>query len=204
MKTILTSLMMVAIAFGASAQKMKLTKGTFKAIAGQEMNVVYKYHDMEIGTGKRAMNEKEYVAKKVIEYNEKEKGRGDRWAKSWASDRESRFQGKFEALFNKVGSKPGISITPGKDDAKLTLTVHTTMTEPGFSVPMIMTVPSGVNLTITLTETGSDKALGEMTLLGAPGNAFAGAAWDTGNRIQESYAKAGKSFAKWVQKKGMK
>ena len=204
MRTILTSLMIVAMAFGANAQKMKLTSGTFKAIAGQELNVVYKYDDMNVGTGKRAMKETDYVEKKVAEYNAKESGRGDRWQKSWVADRESRFQGKFEALFNKNASKAGISINPGKDDAKYTLTVHTTMTEPGFSIPMVMTVPSGVDLKISVAETGSDKVLGEMTLLGAPGNAFAGAAWDTGNRIQESYAKAGKSFGKWVQKKGMK
>lgn len=197
--------MIVAMAFGANAQKMKLTKGSFKALSGQsEINVVYKYDDMNVGTGKRATKETEYVENKVKEYNEKEKGRGDRWAKSWVADRESRFQGKFESLFNKGSKKEGMSIVPGKDDAKFTLTVHTTMTEPGFSVPMVMTVPAGVDLKISLSETGSDKVLGEMTLIGAPGNAFSGAAWDTGNRIQESYAKAGKSFAKWLPKKGMK
>ena len=206
MRTILsTTVMIVAMAFGANAQKMKLQSGSFKALSGQtEINIVYNYEDMEVGTGKRAMKETEYVAKKVAEFNEKEKGRGERWEKSWVADRESRFQGKFEALFNKNSKKAGMSVTPGADGAKYTLHVHTTMTEPGFSVPMVMTVPSSVNLKISLTETGSDKVLGEMTLLGSPGNAFSGAAWDTGNRIQESYAKAGKSFAKWLPKKGMK
>lgn len=197
--------MIVAMAFGANAQKMKLTKGSFKALSGQkEINVVYKYEDMDVGTGKRAMKETDYVTKKTSEYNEKEAGRGDRWAKSWEADRGSRFQGKFEALFNKGSKKSGMMVVPEKSDAKYTLIVHTTMTEPGFSIPMVMTVPSAVDLKISLTESGSDKVLGEMTLLGSPGNAFSGAAWDTGTRIQESYAKAGKSFAKWLPKKGMK
>ncbi len=197
--------MIVAMAFGANAQKMKLKSGSFKAMAGQsEINVVYKYDDMMVGTGKRAMNESDYVEKKVTEFNEKEAGRGDRWQKSWIADRESRFQGKFEALFNKTVKKEGIAIVPGANGAKLTLEVHTTMTEPGFSVPMVMTVPAAVDMIITLYETGSDKPLGQMELVGSPGNAFSGAAWDTGNRIQESYAKAGKSFGKWLPSKGMK
>ena len=205
MKTLLTVTMALCFAVGASAQKMKLTEGSFKALSGQkEVNVVYKYDDMNVGTGKREMKETDYVEKKVAEYNEKEAGRGDDWAKSWVADRESRFQRKFEQLFNKGMSKLGTSIATDRDDAKYTLIVHTTMTEPGFSVPMVMTVPSDINLEISLVETGSDKVLGKMTLIGAPGNAFYGAAWDTGNRIQESYAKAGKSFAKWLPKKGMK
>jgi hypothetical protein len=205
MRTILTSLMIVAMAFGANAQKMKLNSGSFKAMSGQpEVNVVYKFDDMMVGTGKRATKETDYVAKKVSEYNAKEPGRGDKWQKSWNADRESRFPGKFEALFNKMLKKEGIGIVSGADKAKLTLEVHTTMTEPGFSIPMIMTVPAAIDLTITLYETGSDKPLGQMHLMGAPGNAFYGAAWDTGNRIQESYAKAGKSFGKWLPRKGMK
>lgn len=205
MKTLLTVTMALCFAVGASAQKMKLTEGSFKALSGQkEVNVVYKYDDMNVGTGKREMKETEYVEKKVTEYNEKEAGRGDSWAKSWVADRESRFENKFGQLFNKGMGKLGTTIGTGRNDAKYTLIVHTTMTEPGFSVPMVMTVPSDINLVISLVETGSDKVLGAMELIGSPGNAFYGAAWDTGNRIQESYAKAGKSFAKWLPKKGMK
>jgi hypothetical protein len=205
MKSILSLSIALCFAVGASAQKMNLKKGSFKALSGQkEVNVVYKYDDMNVGTGNREMKETAYVAKKVGEYNEKEAGRGDSWSKAWVADRENRFQGKFEALFNKGMSKLGTNIGTGREDAKYTLIVHTTMTEPGFSIPMVMTVPAAVNLEISLVETGSDKVLGSMELLGAPGNAFAGAAWDTGNRIQESYAKAGKSFAQWLPKKGMK
>ena len=76
--------------------------------------------------------------------------------------------------------------------------------EPPELQSTVMTVPAGIDLKIQLVETGSDKVLGEAEVVGSPGNAFAGAAWDTGNRIQEAYAKAGKSFAKWLPKKGMK
>lgn len=204
MKYFLTLTLSLCVALGASAQKMKLTKGSFKALTGEsKVLVVYKYDDMNVGTGKRAMKETDYIARKKGEYNEKEAGRGDDWEKAWKADRDGRFHGKFESLFNKGSKKAGMSIGRDFSDAKYTLVVHTTMTEPGFSVPMVMTVPASINLTIQLVETGSDKVLGEATATGAPGNAFAGAAWDTGNRIQESYAKAGKTFAKWLPKKGM-
>jgi len=205
LKPILAVAIGVCFAVGASAQKMSLKSGSFKALSGQkEVNVIYTYDNMNVGTGKRETKETDYVAKKVAEYNEKEAGRGDDWSKAWVADREGRFHGKFEQLVNKGLSKVGIMVGSGLSDAKYTLIVHTTMTEPGFSIPMVMTVPAGINLEISLVETGSDKALGTMELIGAPGNAFYGAAWDTGNRIQESYAKAGKEFANWLPKKGMK
>lgn len=207
LKTIVAMTISVCFAFGASAQKMKMASGSFKALKGQkDVNVVYQYDPMNVGTGKRAKKEAEYVAEKKAEYNEKEAGRGDSWEKSWVADRENRFQRKFEELFNKYIQKKmdGMTIATGRDDAEYTLIVHTTMTEPGFSIPMVMTVPAGIDMEISLVKTGSDDALGKMTLEGAPGNSFAGAAWDTGNRIQEAYAKAGKSFAKWLPKKGMK
>ena len=206
MRTLLTLALSLGLALGASAQKMKLTSGSFKPLSGQkEVLLVFKYDDMNVGTGKREMKEEDYIAKKKKEYNEKEAGRGDDWEKAWKADRENRFHGKFEDLFNKNAAKKlGLKAARNLNDAKYTLIVHTTMTEPGFSVPMVMTVPAAVSLKIQLVETGSDKVLAEATATEAPGNAFAGAAWDTGNRIQESYAKAGKTFAKWLPKKGMK
>jgi hypothetical protein len=205
MKALFTFSLALCVAVGASAQKMKLESGSFKALSGEsKVLVVYVYDDMNVGTGKREMKETAYIERKKAEYNEKEAGRGDDWEKAWIADREGRFHGKFEQLFNKSAGKDGISISRDYTDAKYTLIVHTTMTEPGFSVPMVMTVPSDINLEISLVETGSDKVLGKMSLIGSPGNAFYGAAWDTGNRIQESYAKAGKEFGKWLPKKGMK
>ena len=103
MKTInlLTTAFLIALTSTAFAQKMKLTDGSFKDMSGQSsVLVVYKYDDMNVGTGKREMKESAYIERKKGEYNEKEAGRGDNWEKSWKGDRESRFHGKFEALFN--------------------------------------------------------------------------------------------------------
>jgi hypothetical protein len=127
----------------------------------------------------------------VAEFNQKEAGRGDNWKESWLRDREARFQPKFEELMGKNGIKKNAN-------AKYTLTIKTTMLEPGFSVPMVMTVPAGLDCKVILSEGG--KELGVMSITGSPGNAFGGAAWDTGIRLQETYAKAGKELAKWIPK----
>ncbi len=208
MKTIklVSTALLLSFVTSAMAQKMELKSGSFKALSGQkQVNVVYTFDKMDVGQGKRAMAEPDYIAKKKKEYNEKEAGRGDSWEKAWVADRENRFFGKFEELLNKGMSKQGIVFGRGKSDAKYTLIVQTDMTEPGFNIPMVMKQPSLINLTIKLVETAAqDKVLGSMTLLGATGQTFGYGDWDTGVRIQESYAKAGKSFGAWLPKKGMK
>jgi len=202
--TLMTLALAVVFAFAAQAQKMTLTSGTFKALSGQsEVNVVYKYDGMKVGIGKKAVPEDEYIEKKKGEYNKKEAGRGDKWEGDWAADRENKFHNKFEELLNK-GMK-GMAFGRNKSGAKYTLIVHTTTTEPGWNIPFVGKQPSLVDMTISLVETGNEGSpLGVMTLAGSPGTTYGYGDWDTGIRIQESYAKAGKSFAGWLPKKGMK
>jgi len=194
----------ICVSFGAQAQSMALVSGTFKALSGQtEVNVVYKYDGMKVGKGKKAIPEDEYIEKKKGEYNKKEAGRGDSWEKDWTADRENKFHVKFEELLNK-GMK-GMAFGRGKSSAKYTLVVQTTTTEPGWNIPFVGKQPSLVDMTISLVETGKEDApLGVMTSIASPGTTYGYGDWDTGIRIQESYAKAGKSFAAWLPKKGMK
>lgn len=192
LSTVLLTAAAASLTLSATAQKLKLESGSFAAAkAEKEFNIVYDYSDFNVGTGKRAKKESDYVAEKVAEFNQKEAGRGDNWKESWLRDREARFQPKFEELMAKGGLKKN-------SGAKYTLTVKTTMLEPGFSVPMVMTVPAALDCKVILSEGG--KELGVMSITGSPGNAFGGAAWDTGIRLQETYAKAGKELAKWIPK----
>jgi hypothetical protein len=204
--TLMTIALAVVFAFAAQAQRMTLTSGSFKALNGQkEVNIVYKYDGMKVGIGKKAVPEDEYIAKKKGEYNKKEAGRGDKWEGDWAADREKRFHGKFEELFNKGMAKSGLKASQNNSGAKYTMVVHTTTTEPGWNIPMVGKQPSLVDMTISLVETGNEGSpLGVITLVGAPGTTFGYGDWDTGVRIQESYAKAGKSLAGFLPKKAMK
>lgn len=195
----------MCIAINASAQKMDLEKGSFKALSGQKVvNVVFTYEDMNVGTGKNEKKESEYIEEKVTEYNVDEPGRGDAWHIAWIADRDMDFERKFLELFNDNSEDLGMKLEENNAEAEYTLLVNTTMTEPGFSIPMVMTKNAAINLEIKLVETGSEDAMAVLNVLGAPGRAFSGAAWDTGIRIQEAYAKAAKTFAKWLPKKGMK
>lgn len=190
---------------GASAQKMKLEKGSFKDLSGENtVNVEFTYEDMKVGTGKNEMKESEYVENKVKEYNEDEPGRGEEWQQAWVADRDARFERKFLELFNEGAEGYGMKLEEGAEGAKYTIKINTEMTEPGFSIPMVMTKNAAVTLKATLLDNASGDVLAVVLMEESPGRAFSGAAWDTGIRIQEGYAKAGKTFAKWLPKKGMK
>ncbi|HPA30616.1 MAG TPA: hypothetical protein PLV14_03385, partial [Bacteroidia bacterium] len=120
-----------------------------------KLNVVYDYSNMGVGSFAK---EEEYVAKKTREYNANEPGRGDSWAKSWVADRKNRFEPSFVELFNKkspilIGEFP---------DAKYTMKVSTTFTEPGFNV-YVTRKNASINLEITVYETANpDKPICKM------------------------------------------
>src|SRR5688572_3658798 len=108
------------------AQKLKLTEGDLSAVKDETaMNFEFTYDNMSVG---KFDNEKDYIQKKTDEYNKKEPGRGDAWAKSWVADRQARFEPKFIELFTKA------SDMSESKNAKYTLIFKTTSTEPGFNI----------------------------------------------------------------------
>ncbi|MCB0790326.1 MAG: hypothetical protein H6595_13710 [Flavobacteriales bacterium] len=194
MQRSLTLALALAVAGMASAQKMKVVQGSFDALKGQKkVDLVFTYDNMKVGK----YDEPEYISKKTKEYNEKEPGKGDTWAKSWVSDRGSRFEPKFEVLFNDGGKIQG---SRGNEDAQYQLKVHTTFTEPGFNVG-VMRRDASINADVYLVERSSGKELGKMTVVGVPGGQFGGYDFDSGSRLTESYAKLGKELRKWLDKK---
>src|SRR5882762_1430373 len=90
------------ISLNSMAQKIKLIEGDLAPLAGESsLMVKFAYNDMRVG---KFDKESDYVAKKVEDYNKKEPGRGDTWAKSWVGDREREFEPKFVDLFDKSGN----------------------------------------------------------------------------------------------------
>jgi hypothetical protein len=139
-------------------------------------------------------NEEDYVKRRTADYNSKEPGKGDTWAKAWVADRKERFEPKFGELFNengdlKAGSYPS---------AKYTMVFHTTFIEPGFNVG-ITRKNSYIDAEITIVETESKKEVAKISLDNAPGRMM-GFDFDTGMRITESYAVSGKKLAKFVRR----
>jgi hypothetical protein len=201
MKRVLAASLIVAsvLTTGAFAQRLNLSSGDTDVLAGQKvLNVEYDYSDF--GVGKFA-TEKEYLDKKSAEYNAKEAGKGDAWRKAWVEDRKNRFEPKFEELFNKGMEGKGLALIGGKGDSKYTLIVRTKFVEPGFNVG-VMRKNAAVDFDLDIVETANkSKKVAEMSIDKVPGGIFGGFDFDTGARLAESYAKAGKVLANYLEKK---
>lgn len=197
MKKILFFLAAIMLASATlMAQKIKHKEGSVKALNDiKEMNIAFHYNDMTVG---KKLTEQEYIDRKVEEYNEDEPGRGDEWRDSWTSDREKRFEPKFVELFNSYGEDAELSV---KKDESLpyTLLVQTYYTEPGFNIG-VMRKPAMIHIMYTVVKTGTDEVVVKYNQEGIPGSSAMGFDYDTGARIAEAYAKAGKSLAKFLTK----
>jgi len=192
MLSLLTSVLMLVIS-SASAQKVKLKEGDLSILKGiTKMNVRYDYSNMAVG---KFTSEAEYIEKKKADYNSKEAGKGDRWEKSWKADRERRFQPQFEELFYKY-SKIELGDYPSE---KYTLVLKTTFTEPGFNI-YVTRKNALINAEVWIEETARPgHALVRIAINKSPGRTFGGYDYDTGERIEEAYAAAGKALAKFLK-----
>lgn len=182
----------------ANAQKVKLEEGDLAFLKGEtELNVVYDFSSLQVGD---FPSEKSYKDKKIKELNEKEAGRGDKWAESWERDKEVRFPEKFEELLRKGLSGRKIEAGRNNENAKYTLIIRTKFIEPGFNVG-VMSRPAGVSYEYVFVEKNDEtKALARLTQEKVPGAQAMGMDYDTGTRISESYAKGGKMLAAFIVK----
>ncbi|MCF2493986.1 MULTISPECIES: hypothetical protein [Dyadobacter] len=202
MKKTIYAAVFAIVAIGATdtfAQRVELKSGDIAVLSGQKtVNVEYDYS--EFGVGKFA-TEKEYLDKKSAEYNAKEAGKGDAWKKAWVDDRKNRFEPKFEELFNKGMADKGLQAVQSRPDATYTLIVRTKFVEPGFNVG-VMRKNAYVDYEVDLVESANKSAkVAQLNMRNVPGGQFGGFDFDTGVRIAESYAKAGKSLAAFLDKK---
>jgi hypothetical protein len=193
MKNILF-LLLLCISFSGFSQKIKLTDGDLTSLKGEKaLSTEFTYKNMKVG---KFDKEEDYVNKKKNEYNEKEPGRGDSWEKAWIDDRKERFEPQFRELFSKNSE---LSTVDAK--AKYTMIVNTTFTEVGFNVGVV-SKSAFINLEITIIETANrDKVIAKITLLNSPGRTAMGFDFETGLRLQEAYAKAGKELGKFLAKR---
>lgn len=175
------------------AQKVKLKEGDFSPLKTEtSINLQFTYDNMGVGD---YQNEADYVERKRTDYNKKEAGRGDNWVLAWKGDRKNLFEPKFVELFTKY-TQMGESKT-----AKYTLIFNTTFTEPGYNI-YISRKNARISGDATLVETANPtKVIAVISVERAPGRTFGGADYDTGTRLAESYASAGKAIAKFIKDK---
>lgn len=189
MKNYILMLCLLVPAILTNAQRIKKLEGNPSPLKGQvKINVQFTYEHMSVG---KYDDEADYVKHKQDEYNKKEEGKGDRWVESWRGDRKSRYEPNFIELFMKhtpfaLGDFP---------DAKYTMIINTTRTEPGYNV-YISKRNAEIDLTIKIIETSGKQVIAEYLVKNSPGRTFGGYDYDTGLRIEEAYAAAGKHFGK--------
>ncbi len=194
MKTVNKFVVMAALVFFAlntTAQRIKTIEGDLDVLKNETaINIEFTYDNMSVG---KYDKESEYLDKKTAEYNSKEPGRGDSWAKNWVSDRKRIFEPKFLELFEK---NSGMS---NKADAKYTMIFHTTSTEPGFNI-YVTRKNAEIDATVTIVETADrSKKIAVIDVKNAPGRTYSGYDYATGERISECYAVAGKRLGKHIK-----
>ncbi len=194
MKLLTGFLALSALAFScitASAQKIKTANGNSDILKNETtVNIEFVYDGMSVGIYDK---EADYIKAKTEEYNKKEPGRGDTWAKSWVSDRESRYETRF---INEFQDATGMTV---KKDAKYTIIFKTTATEPGYNV-VISRKNAEIDAEVWIVETANRSSkVAELTVSNAPGRIYGGYDYDTGTRIAEAYAVSGKRLGKYLK-----
>ncbi len=187
-------ILMLAIAVTGYSQKIKIIEGDLAPLKGQtSITTEFTYEGLIVGKDK---DEADYVAKKKEEYNKKEAGKGDKWATDWVEDRANRYEPKFRELFAKESK-----MTTTGENATYTLIFKTTRIEPGFNVG-VMRQNAYIDGEVWIVESANkDKVVAKITIANSPGGTFGGYDFDSGTRIAESYAKAGKEIGYLIAKK---
>src|SRR4051812_31965205 len=191
MNRFFVGLTLFLFSINANAQKIKTVDGDLSALKNEDaINVEFVYDGMSVG---KYDKEADYIKAKTEEYNKKEPGRGDTWAKSWVTDRASRFETRFINEFQET-SKMTV-----KPTAKYTMIFKTLTTEPGYNV-VISRKNAEIDAEVTIVETADkSKKIATLSVSNAPGRIYGGYDYDTGTRIAESYAVAGKKLGKYIK-----
>jgi hypothetical protein len=199
MKKLLSVFLILMLASGLilNAQKITVQKGSLSSIKGQKtLFATFDYSNMGVG---KFDKEDDYIAKKAEDYNKGEAGKGDSWAAAWKDDRARRYEPRFEELFNKYGEKIGMSVSRTATDAQFEVNVHTIFTEPGFNIG-VMRKPAYINAVVTFKNIASGEEVAVLKFDNVPGQDAMGYDFDTGVRIEESYAKLGKALMGYILK----
>lgn len=191
------------ISFSASLMLMLSSCGGLKVDEGdlgflqgvKALNIQYDYSDMGVG---KYESEQDYVNEKVADYNKKQEGKGDTWAKAWKSDRKNRYQPAFEDKLRDQLSGSDVKISDGTN-AKYTMKVHTKFMEPGWNIG-IMRRYAHINVEITFFEAANpSNVLAKIIMRKVPGRTYGGGDYDVAVRLEEAYAKLGKDIGKGIK-----
>ena len=199
MKFLKVSLLFVSAAlFTANLEAQDFNDADLSFLSGQtKFNIEYNYDKMMVAD----VTEEQYKKEKIAKFNEKQPGKGERWAEKWVNSRSLAYEPMFEELISKnVFKANGGTIAKNQADAKYTVYVKTVNTDPGWNAVVMKRNPKCVfEISIIEIASGKVKAKGEMK---ANGILMGGSDWDFDptNSIKECYAKAGNQVGKMIAK----
>jgi|SRR5690554_240901 len=150
MKLITKVLMLLFITTSVYAQKPKVTKGDWTALAGiKEYNLVFNYEGMEVIDYD---SEEAYLEEKVKGKNEKEAGSGDKYKEKWFTARDESYAPDFIKGFNKKAMD--FASVEIDSDAEYTMEIKTTKVYPGWFVG-IATQPVKLYFSVIVYKSGN-------------------------------------------------
>jgi hypothetical protein len=199
MKSLTTALLIFSASlFTTHLNAQDFDDADLSFLSGQtKFNIEYNYDKMMVADA----TEETYKKEKIAKFNEKQPGKGERWAEKWVNARALTYEPMFEELSNKFIFKAnGGTAAKKQADAKYTIYVRTLNTDPGWNAVVMKRNPKCVfEISIIEIATGKEKAKGEMK---ASGILMGGSDWDFDptNSIKECYAKAGKEVGKKIAK----
>lgn len=190
----LSFIMLICLSVTGYSQKIKLIEGDVSVLKGQKsVTTEFIYDDMSVG---KFPKEADYVAQKKKDLNAKETGRGDKWEQTWVSDRKERFEPQFRELFSKYAEVSTVG-----ENVPYTLIFKTVKTEPGWNIG-ISRSPAFIDAEAWIVDSNDhNKVLAKLTITRSPGRDAVGFDYETGARLQEAYAKAGKELGAFIKGK---
>jgi len=152
------------ISLTPQAQHISMMEGNLAPLKSETTVVIqFAYDNMRVGKYEK---EDDFISAKKEEYNRKESGRGDNWAKNWVGDRKYRYEPKFIELFEKHS---GLT---NSDKAKYTLILKTVFTEPGFNIG-IAKKNAEINAEAWIVETANpSNVIAKISIHNAPGRTY--------------------------------
>lgn len=201
MKKIKSLVIAAALLLAGTANAQKWSEGKDLSYLKGEKELLLKFNYDGMTAGKKKA-EADYIAEKTEEYNKKEAGKGDKWAKSWQENKTGIYEPEFITLFNKVSGDLNADIN--RTNAKYTMIVHVLRLEPGWNIG-ISKAPAQGDFEITIVETANPSVVKSRGMMrGVPGSQYMGYDFDVASRLKECYAKAGKDLGKKLGKAAKK
>jgi len=200
MKKIGILLLISCFAFaGSSVFSQKLKSGSLSVLKGQKViNIQYDYSKLKVG---KFDSEEAYITDGTADRNKKKAGSGDEWAVKWRTDKEARFQPKYETNLNGKLENCGLTGKPNATDAQYIMIVRMTFLEQGFQSGMGVSKPAYIGLVIDIVDSKApDTPLAIIEYPKCQSVNMMGYDYDTGSRVMSCFDRAGDDIGKLICK----